>query len=169
MLKLEYYQIGYDQAKQLVTFPVMSSTNGTRTKTGYVCRNFGPSAPLRKYLYFGNRGLPPIMASPEADKNTAVFVEDMISAIKVGRSYIALPALSANIDSEALKWAAKAFKWVGVWLDRDMHAKVSKLVLRGSWLEGAEYFPIYSPKDPKEYTTEEIGKWITHAIGVVKT
>lgn len=89
----------------------------------------------------------------------------MISAIKVGRSYVALPALSANIDDRALKWASDRFKWVGVWLDRDMHGKVSKLVLRGSWMGQAKWAGVYSPKDPKEYSTREIEEWVNRAFG----
>ena len=161
---MKYYELQYDREKELLLFPVKEEKEGTGVVTGYVGRNFGPSAPLRKYLYFGNRGLPPIIASPEAKNNVGVFVEDMVSAIKVGRSYCALPVLSANIATEALKWASKTFNYVGVWLDRDMHGKSSRTAFKGSLLGGAKFFPVYTPGDPKEYSSIEQQQIIKEAL-----
>jgi hypothetical protein len=160
--EIERFEVGYDKERELLCFPIKEEGR----ITGYICRNFGPSRRQRKYLFYGSRRLPPIIDSQESDKNIGVFVEDIISAIKVGRSYAALPVLSANIDAKALKWASDRFVWVGVWLDRDMHGKVSKLVLRGSWVGQAKWAGIYSPKDPKEYSTQEIKGWVNHAFGV---
>jgi hypothetical protein len=151
--EIERFDVQYDHKRELLCFPLKKEDGRI---TGYVCRNFGPTRLQRKYLFYGSRRLPPIIDSPESDKNTGVFVEDMISAIKVGRSYTALPVLSANIDAKALKWASERFKWVGVWLDRDMHGKVSRIAFKGRCMGGANFFPVYTKKDPKAYSDSEI-------------
>jgi hypothetical protein len=160
--EIKRFEVGFDNKRELLCFPIKEEGR----ITGYICRNFGPSRLQRKYLFYGSRRLPPIIASPGASEDTAVFVEDMVSAIKVGRSYQALPVLSANIDAKALKWASDRFKWVGVWLDRDMHGKVARMAVRGGWMGGAKFFPVFSPMDPKIYTTGSIVDYVEEAKNI---
>jgi Zn ribbon nucleic-acid-binding protein len=158
--EVKIWGVGFDYAKALLVFPIKEEEGGRIVAN--LCRNFGPSKSLRKYLYYGSKGLPPIIRRAGSDMTTGIFCEDILSAIKIGRSFTALPVFGASIDVDTLKWASERFNSVGVWLDRDMHHKVGKLAFRGSMLGSAKFFPVYSQEDPKCYPQE----WIEKIVGI---
>jgi hypothetical protein len=171
------YDVGYDRKRDLLCFPLKEESGRI---AAYTCRNFGPDRDKRKTLTFGSLSHPVIIASPEAAKNIGVFVEDIISAIKVGRSFEAYPVLGSNIPLESLRWAQKRLlgpsgyhpslegipepPGVGIWLDRDMHGKAHRFSRRLNAVAGFDLgFPVFTHKDPKEYGTEEIKKIVRKA------
>ncbi len=94
------------------------------------------------------------------DTDTLIFVEDPISAIKVGRSFAAIPVLGSHVPLEALEEATRRYKNVGVWLDPDMCLRSAKAVLRGRMLTGKNVFQIRTQYDPKFYSDEEIQRFV---------
>lgn len=84
-----------------------------------------------------------------------ILTEDVVSAIKVGRQYYAMPIWGAQIPLERIRTLATMFSELWIWLDPDK-AKYS-LKVRA---EAAPYFDlvrsIITTKDPKCYSDEEI-------------
>jgi Zn ribbon nucleic-acid-binding protein len=123
-------------------------------------RNFKEDQP--KYVTYGKRTQFHIF-DKKGDSDSLIFVEDYISAIKVSRVTAAYPLLGAHIPDSLLERARRRFETLGVWLDADKLKEASRAVLRGSMM-GLKMFRIYSPKDPKEYSTNEIIELIEHSI-----
>lgn len=115
-------------------------------------RNFGYGV---KYLSSGKK---PFIVYGQGD--VLVLVEDIISAVKVGRQYVAVPMLGSKPASE---WNIyiKPYKRVIIWGDRDKARQNVTLSRRlGEWL-GKKIEVVISEKDPKEYTDNEIKEFIT--------
>lgn len=115
-------------------------------------RNFGKEG--RKYYTFGKRTHFHVWGNP--DSNVILFVEDCLSAIKVGRSFATYPLLGAHVPVEALKRASSRFDLLGVWLDSDKALTASKAVLRASVSLPGRMFRVASDLDPKEYPDDVI-------------
>ena len=84
-----------------------------------------------------------------------ILVEDMVSAIKVGRQACAMPLFGSMISIERLIALSSRFKRLVVWLDRDKAKYALKARLRAS-----SYFDevstIITDKDPKDYSDAQI-------------
>lgn len=114
----------------------------------WVGRNFGEGV---KYL---SRGVKPYLEFG-SNKETLVFVEDIISAVKVSRSVTAVPMLGAKVMPA---WWDEARKYdrVIVWNDRDKATDSIVQARRASEVIGKKVEIIITEKDPKEYNTDEI-------------
>jgi len=116
-------------------------------------RSFGP-----KYM---SNGMKPLTIYGNGDK--LVLVEDVLSAMKIARlkheGYCASPLLGSTLSSVAEKEYLNKFSTIYVWLDRDkaINAIRIKNRLRS---KGIISKAIVSPKDPKEYTKEELADWL---------
>ena len=88
-----------------------------------------------------------------------VFVEDVISAIKVGRVASAIPMLGARIPVE---WLAKCkgFNRVIIWGDRDKAVENVRQSRRCSELLGVQVESVITDLDPKDYNTKDIYNYI---------
>ena len=120
-----------------------------------------------QYRYFGDNPKHPKAVSFKKgdllllEKNdTVCFVEDFISAIKVGQWVSAVPLYGSHIDASALKWAIERFSRVCVWLDPDMKQKTAKAVLRGKLMGCRNMVGIYSDLDPKDYDDWNLRKYL---------
>lgn len=90
---------------------------------------------------------------------TAVLVEDVISAIKVGRSYAAIPMLG-SMALKRMETPLKRFHNVILWGDYD---KAKENVIQARKLQERLGIPVIvkiTEYDPKEYTDQEIRELI---------
>jgi hypothetical protein len=82
-------------------------------------------------------------------------VEDILSAIKVGRVTNAIALLGSYIP-DSLSRILDSYDRVFVWLDSDKRKEAIKYSQRIQVLTGKQTKVIYTEKDPKEYTDNEI-------------
>lgn len=91
--------------------------------------------------------------------DTLVFVEDVISAIKVSRIATAIPILGAKIPLEWCK-QAKGYEQVILWGDNDKAVDNVKQSRKLSEYLGQPVRNVITEKDPKCYNTEYINNII---------
>ena len=154
------YSIGYDASIESLVFPYFSPLGDISYAS---TRYFGDDKRQPKSRTHGKKPIGYITTIGKVDSDTLVFVEDPISAIKVGRSYAASPLLGSHIPVEALELATRLYKHVGVWLDPDMCLRASKAVLRGRMLTGKDVFVVKSELDPKYYSEDQIRGYVAEA------
>lgn len=150
-MEIEKHKMAWSQERQLLLFPVFN-TNGEMIM--WQGRNFGHGS---KYLTKG----------PKADilhlvgnskSGTIIACEDLVSAIKVGRQFQAVPLWGSEMSLTLIREAAKRFDDLGIWLDPDKNVKAVEIALRAS-----QYLPTFvcnTVEDPKEYGDEQIAEVI---------
>ena len=108
-----------------------------------------------RYLSSGNK---PFLKYGE-NTSTLVFVEDIISAVKVGRLVTAVPMLGARVLRE---WWQNVTPYdrVVIWGDRDKAIDNIKLARKASEILGRKVEYIITDKDPKAYDSKDIYKYI---------
>lgn len=118
-------------------------------------RRFGKEGP--KYLSWGTVPWDP----PDyfGDSGSVIFVEDVVSAIKVGRHATGVPIFGSHVPAEALKWAHEQGGKVAIWLDPDKHREGLRQALKAT-ANGLKTHIIWSDKDPKELMDHEIAERI---------
>lgn len=110
------------------------------------------SSGIKPYLEYKNSG----SLYPE----TLIFVEDVISAVKVGRVATAVPMLGAAVLKDW--WEnVKPYKRVIIWGDYDKAAQNVVQAKRASEMLGKRVECIITPQDPKNYSTSEIKNLLT--------
>ena len=109
----------------------------------WVARNFGEGV---KYL---SRGVKPYLEFG-SNKEKLVFVEDIISAVKVARVATAVPMLGAKVMPA---WWENAKKYDKIYLHGDRDKATDNIVQarRASEVLGKKVEIIITEKDPKEY------------------
>ena len=94
-----------------------------------------------------------------SNTDVIVFVEDVISAIKVGRVATAIPMLGARIPTDWLT-RCKGYERVIIWGDRDKAVDNVRQSRRCSELLGVQVESIITDLDPKDYETKDIYNYI---------
>ena len=122
------------------------------TNNYWVGRNFGKGV---KYLTSGVKPVIKYGTNPD----TIVLVEDIISAIKVGRQFTAIPMLG-SMPPESILSYLKGYKNVYLWQDRDLAVKSLKTARNLSERLGTRVKVIIKPLDPKEYSDNDIKSFI---------
>jgi hypothetical protein len=113
-------------------------------------RNFGtPSVP--KYL---SEGVKPFIKYG-TDNDTLVLVEDILSAIKVGRVYSASPMLGTMPLKPHLRHL-RPYKTVFLWCDKDAAIKSVRNAGKLSEMIGVKVYPVITDKDPKSFSVNDI-------------
>lgn len=142
--------IGYSPSRHLLVFPLQEA---------WVGRYFGDNPEYPKYVTYGiKRNLMHIL--PVVSRGLTervVLVEDLLSAIKVGRQCPSMPLFGSDITKTQLFRLSRYYENIFIWLDPDKHQHSIKLGQR------AELFfktvtIVFSEKDPKDYSNEEIKK-----------
>ena len=159
ILESEVNDCFWSDSKQWLIFPIYSKLArkdyNKDILIAWQARNFDPIRYKPKYITHGQIGDIIHLYGKESD--TVVLVEDILSAIKVGRSqHQSMPMFGSNISLKTLTRLAKRFKKLGIWLDMDKAKESLKSKLRASQLGFDQVFTIITPKDPKEYSDEEI-------------
>ena len=125
----------------------------------YQGRFFGTNTRAPRY---STRGFPDLTYHfIGRDTNSCVvLVEDIISAIKVGRFHLAMPLWGSQISTERLIKLGDRFKDLIIWLDRDK-AKYSLKQRYKASIFFDRVANIITEKDPKEYTNGEIVNYLS--------
>jgi RNA polymerase subunit RPABC4/transcription elongation factor Spt4 len=95
----------------------------------------------------------PLDDYPEID--TVVVVEDIVSAIKVGRHIPCMPLLGTNLPVNTAVRLSETFSGLIVWLDPDKKKEAHKLAIQFSGVF-ERTGTIWSEKDPKDYSNADI-------------
>ena len=106
---------------------------------------------------------PPSRASssscPNLDHRVTI-TEDLLSAIRVSKFVDAMPALGTSLSmSKALALQKMGYTTALVWLDRDKWKEGMDICDKFKWL-GLSTRAIYTEKDPKEYSDEQIQEYL---------
>jgi hypothetical protein len=154
------YGIGYSPSLDRVVLPVFESG----TLTAVQMRTIDPA---RKPKYLNPTGPGVSGAIFESDlrptKGVTVLVEDILSAIKVGKVHHATSILGTNMtDVRAAKINSKNHT-VLIWLDSDKAGREgARDAEKQLLLLGVRVIRICTPLDPKLYTLEEIRRHIQY-------
>lgn len=132
---------GYEPERELLVYQFPGGYSGRYMGTGKNPR----------YFFAGQKGYDKLLRYPPTDdgRDTLVIVEDIVSAIKVGRHAATLPLFGSTIALEALKTVSEPFKRVRIWLDSDKHRYALQMAPRASLVLGKDVRVIYTRLDPK--------------------
>lgn len=126
-------------------------------RVGIQYRHFGESK--RKYTIQGNKlrmsraSLRRTLPSPFPE--CLVFVEDIVSCVKVRRQFNCICLYGCTIPLELIITYLEAFKTFRIWLDPDKKKEAVKQCLNLKQ-KGIDISPIFSEDDPKALTDEQI-------------
>jgi len=153
--EIEEHRMGWSESQRLLIFPLF---NGNGELVAWQGRSFDPSKKI-KYISHGPiHKLRHFVGISSSVDNTVILVEDLISAIRIGRFHTAMPLWGTHIPLELITDLAAEFRSVGVWLDSDKTDYAIKAVLRASQIMPA--FLITSALDPKTYSDQQIQEFI---------
>lgn len=85
-----------------------------------------------------------------------VIVEDMLSAIKVGRQFSAIPMFGSNVPLKTLVRLKDRFKLLRIWLDKDKTKEGMDTMQRAQQLGFPSVDVIMTELDPKKYDNAQI-------------
>lgn len=149
------YGISVDEiAKHTIEWsPDRNSLVLLNTESYWQGRNFGVGP---KYM---SNGIKPLTIYGEGD--ILVLVEDILSAIKVSRvsGYCAVPLLGSSLPTDWQSTLTDKYDIILFWLDRDKAKNSIRFKNRIKSLGKASKV-IITERDPKEYNTKEIEKWL---------
>ncbi len=143
---------GWSASEQRLIYPYYES-EVLKFWTG---RYFGSDPTAPKYWSEGARGKVIMLHTNNVMNDRVVFVEDVISAIKVGRVATACPILGSRIPTEYLVALSKTFSKAVIWLDGDKRKEALKqaIHLNSFFRDGVKV--VFTDKDPKTYANNEI-------------
>lgn len=140
--------------RELLIFPIKRQRENQTL--GWIGRYFGKEA-KPKWIIKGKikeEIIFPLGIEKLVLTNTVVFVEDLISAIKLSRYTVAVPIFGAVIQPyHLLKAKALGAKKVLLWLDPDKQKETLQFATKYRML-GLPLFPIFTENDPKEHTAQ---------------
>lgn len=145
--------------RQWLVFPYYNSENSL---ISWQARTFGKQD-NPKWLTFGPiHDLMAFYAPDEStDQDTVVLVEDVISAIRVGRTAKCSPVFGSNLSRERLSRYARAYKHLIFWFDRDAVNRAigcsQQLSSLGGNVKGSV---VVTDFDPKAYSDDEIRQYL---------
>lgn len=143
----------WTSCRQLLIMPVFSDTELLMWQG----RNFDLVNKVPKYITYGKPAdiLHIISNKKEEECDVIVLTEDLLSAIKVGRQFPAMPLWGSYMSLTSMVRLAHRTKRVIFWLDADKRQAAAGLSARAS-----QFFQnssiIYTEKDPKEYNDDQI-------------
>lgn len=141
----------WSPTQRLLLFPIYQDGQ----LRGHIGRNFGNQSKnkwdicgtIKDQLYVLTCGRP---------NNALVFVEDLISAIKVSRFNDCCPIFQATLTNKHfLQAQAKGYRSIIVWLDPDKQKEAMFYATKAK-VFGLKAFLIYSDVDPKECSNDYI-------------
>lgn len=156
----------YSPYKKLLIFPVYEDNVDRSHLLMWQGRYFGDNKEYPKYVTYGAKNLLHIIDrgsnSDSFSSTHVVLVEDLISAIRVGRTRPAMPLWGSTIPLEHARRLCRLFSKATVWLDMDKRLEGLKQAVKLSPLfeEGCTAV-VTTTKDPKEYTDQEIQEILT--------
>lgn len=154
-LEVKANMILYSPSKEMLIFPLFED----RKFIAYTGRYFGKDTSHPKWKHIGPIDKVTKLFNQEESKQTGViFVEDIVSAIKVGRQYGCVPLFRAHINvNKILSLKEKGITKFLIWLDRDK-AKESFVMSEHFRKHCLDVKTLLTEQDPKCYTDEQIEK-----------
>jgi hypothetical protein len=162
--EIQEHRIGWDpegwkirkgtiQYSPLMIFPVYDVYDNLLM---YQARYFGNLKNVPKYWTVGNRG---VVHTVGNNPDTCTLVEDMVSAIKVGRYTTAVPIFGSDISTEMALHVHNRYPQLLIWLDKDKrryaHARAQSLRYLFKSVR-----VIDSEADPKDYNNAELKEYL---------
>lgn len=135
-------------------FPYFDSTGLLAWQGRYI----GPEKTAAKWFSQGK--IHEIIHPINIIAESAVLVEDIVSAIVVSRHCGVIPIFGSSISNRQFIRYKNLVSNITIWLDPDMRGKSVKLANQARLL-GLEANVIFSDKDPKEHTNEEVHDILT--------
>ena len=157
--ELNQNHVGWSESYHRIIFPVYDESRNLLMWQGRLCLTPAKIAPQRS-KYFTEGSVEEAFAIYGRQSALPVcVVEDVVSAIKVGRTMAALCLWGSELSLRRIRVLSKMYENLFIWLDWDKAHHAAKCALKAR-----PYFTtvsgIYTQKDPKEYSTEEITQWI---------
>lgn len=164
IVESERDQFLWSDERQWLVYPIYSpkelAEHGEKILVAWQARNFSQLRPKPKYITRGPVGDIYLTINPPSNAAdtliTIVLVEDIISALRVGRSWRTLPLFGSHISIKLLTMLCSRFKRLVVWLDADKAEEGLKAAHKASQLGFDTVQTMFTDKDPKEYTDKEI-------------
>jgi len=154
---IKRWRIGYSARYDRVIFPVYWGRE-------LVCYTGRTMKPIRrenpKFMKVVKNGIKnPYFVVNNLVSKDVVIVEDVVSAIRVGKVADSYALLSTHIPDNLVLRLSELYKRIHIWLDPDKRGKSIKL-LRRYLSFGINMRVVLSQKDPKFYTDEEIRRYV---------
>lgn len=156
--EIHHNHIGWSHARHALIFAFFDPSGNLLL---YQERNFNPDIVGRKYF---TQGFPDdnfIIYFPNGASSSRrlVLVEDVVSAIKVGRQFPCAPLFGSQVSLDRIRRASDRFEELVLWLDKDKALESLKTKIRAS-----PYFnkvtTIVTDLDPKEYSDHDINEFL---------
>jgi len=150
--EIEYYRVVYSNSLNRVIFPVYDGNSLVTWQGRYlgepdpkIPKWFNQRTKSKKHNYF----------KVKRGSNTLVIVEDILSAIRVGRVVDCYAVLGSYIPDELIKEISRVYSEFRIWLDYDK-LKASLRYQKKFQMLGLKCKVISTLLDPKCYGTKEI-------------
>ena len=143
----------WSPSRSLLISRVLSSSD---TLTLWQGRYFGSDPNHPKYFTKGNKEELHIIGSGK----DIVLVEDLISAIKVGRHVASLTMWGSGIPLIALKRLSERFKRLWIWNDLDKLDEARRTAKKALLFDFESITVVQTQNDPKDYSDTEIREWL---------
>jgi hypothetical protein len=151
------YHIGFSPKLNRVILPIYNEDKDLAFWQGRLLET--PSKTLPKYMSVQVKGAEKIFEI-EKEGDTVVIVEDMVSAIKVGRHAASIALLGSYIPHGLFK-RLKKYKNVMMWLDADKYMESVKYSKRFREF-GFKVITVNTVLDPKAVNDDVIKEYLTN-------
>lgn len=145
----------WSEEKQWLLFPIIEECGIISV---WQARNFNDDRPKPKALTVG--AVSDVLMI-HGTGEPIILVEDILSAVKVGRKCSAMPLFGSNVPLKTLIRLASRFKHLGIWLDADMAERSMRAALRAKQFGFDTTRSIVTEADPKEHSDKEINEIVT--------
>jgi len=155
-LDIQQHHIMWSEKWSRIIFPYFDDTGLIAWQGRYV------GTDKTKAKWFSQGKIHEIIHPIKVVKREAILVEDIVSAIKVSHFCGVIPIFGSTVSQQHMLRLKTLVDRVWYWLDPDMRTKNVKMAFTGNLL-GLESSVIFSDKDPKEHTRDEIHEIIQRA------
>lgn len=146
------YGIGYTPSLDRVVIPIYEDGGLAALQLRAVDESQKP-----KYLNPGGRKIEQAVFMSGEPTGITIVVEDVLSAIKVGRIAHATSTLGTNMSDARARKIAQHNHTAIVWMDGDAAGKVGRVdAVKQLTLLGVRCYRVDTLRDPKKYSAEEI-------------
>ena len=154
-LEIQRYRMLWSPSRQQLIFPLYNK-NGDLV--AYQGRNFKPDS---KGKYFSQGKIHDLLYFCGKKSSPIILVEDLLSAIKIGRLGVAMPLFGSEASTALLMRLKDHCQAIIVWLDSDKWINSHDIVKRSQSI-GLPAMSVFTNLDPKEYSTEKIKYFLTN-------
>lgn len=149
------YRMLWSESRQQLIFPLYDKE---QTLVAWQCRNFSPES---KVKYKSQGKIHDVMYFCGKKATPIILVEDLLSAIKIGRLGVAMPLFGSEASTPLLMRLKDHCNGIIVWLDSDKWKNSHDIVKRAQSI-GLPAMSVFTNLDPKEYNNEQIKYFLTH-------